>query len=165
MGTRHILPLLTAIVAGIASPVLAEPTLKKEIDVSFAPLEVVKPVLDPVLSPLGKFLMLANKGAVLVIDTPGGILATEQAIAAAQFPPADVALEFQFVTGLPARKTSIMVGQEVPFPTARPNRSPSSAAGSATAAPSPASRRPAWSCAGRTPTACRRTCWRRPPRI
>lgn len=118
MGTRHILPLLTAIVAGIASPVLAEPTLKKEIDVSFAPLEVVKPVLDPVLSPLGKFLIFANKGTVLVIDTPGGILAAEQAIAAAQFPPADVALEFQFVTGPPARKTSIMVGQEVPFPTA-----------------------------------------------
>lgn len=118
MGTRHILSLLTAIIAGIASPVSAEPTLKKEIDVRFAPLEVVKPVLDPVLSPQGKFLMLANKGAVLVIDTPGGILAAEQAIAVAQLPPADVALDFQFVTGLPARKTSITVGQEVPFPTA-----------------------------------------------
>ena len=118
MGARHILSLLTAIIAGLTSPVLAEPTLKKEIDVSFAPLEKVKPILDPVLSPQGKFLMLANKGAVLVIDTPGGILAAEQAIAAAQLPPADVALEFQFVTGLPARKTSITVGQEVPFPTA-----------------------------------------------
>ena len=118
MGTRHILPLLTGIIAGMTSPVLAEPTLKKEIDVSFAPLEKVKPILEPVLSPQGKFLMLANKGTVLVIDTPGGILAAGQAIAAAQFPPAEVALEFQFVTGLPSRKTSITVGQEVPFPTA-----------------------------------------------
>lgn len=118
MGTRHILPLLIAIVAGMTSTVLAEPTLKKEIDVSFAPLEKVKPILEPVLSPQGKFLMLANKGAVLVIDTPGGILAAGQAIAAAQFPPAEVALEFQFVTGLPSRKTSLTVGQEVPFPTA-----------------------------------------------
>ena len=118
MGTRHILSLLTAVVTGITSPLLAEPILKKEIDVSFAPLEKVKPVLDPVLSPQGKFVMLANKGAVLVIDTPGGILAAEQAIDAAQFPPAEVALDFQFVTGLPSRKTSITVGQEVPFPTA-----------------------------------------------
>ena len=105
----------------LLSPVsggLAEVTVKKEINVSFAPLEVVKPILDPVLSPQGKFLMLANKGAVLVIDTPEGILAAEQAITAAQLPAADVALEFQFVTGLPTRKTSITVGREVPFPTA-----------------------------------------------
>ena len=100
------------------SRALAQGTVKKEIDVSFAPLEKVKPILEPVLSPQGKFLMLANKGTVLVIDTPGGILAAGQAIAAAQFPPAEVALEFQFVTGLPSRKTSITVGQEVPFPTA-----------------------------------------------
>jgi len=93
-------------------------TVKKEIDVSYAPLETVKPILDPVLSPQGKFLMLANKGAVLVIDTPEGIFAAEQAIAVAQFPAAEVALEFQFVTGLPTRKSSITVGQEVPFPTA-----------------------------------------------
>jgi hypothetical protein len=97
---------------------LAQGTVKKEIDVSFAPLEVVKSILDPVLSPQGKFLMLANKGAVLVIDTPAGIVAAEQAITTASLPPADVVLEFQFVTGLPSRKTTLTVGQEVPFPTA-----------------------------------------------
>jgi hypothetical protein len=52
-----------------------------------------------------------------VIDTPQGILAAEQAVAVAAFPQADVALDFQFVTGLP-RKKSITVAQEVPFPTA-----------------------------------------------
>jgi len=95
---------------------LAQSTVKKEIDVSFAPLEVVKPILDPVLSPQGKFLMLAKKGGVLVIDTPQGIIAAEAAIAAANLTGANVALEFQFVTGLPTRHQSLTVAQEVPFP-------------------------------------------------
>lgn len=98
--------------------VLAQTTTKKEIDVAFAPIEAVKPVLEKVLSPQGKFVMLANKGAVLVIDTPTGILAAEQALAEADLPQPDVALDFQFVTGLPTRKTSITMAQEVPFPVA-----------------------------------------------
>lgn len=98
--------------------VLAQTTSKKEIDVAFAPIEAVKPVLEKVLSPQGKFVMLANKGAVLVIDTPAGILAAEQAIAAADLPQPEVTLDFQFVTGLPTRKSSITMAQEVPFPVA-----------------------------------------------
>lgn len=96
----------------------AQGTMKKEIDVAFAPIEAVKPVVGPVLSPQGKFVMLPNKGAILVIDTPAGILAAEQAIAAADLPEPEVALDFQFVTGLPVRKSSITMGQEVPFPVA-----------------------------------------------
>ncbi|HQW29918.1 MAG TPA: hypothetical protein PK529_12070 [Verrucomicrobiales bacterium] len=99
-----------------APTAFGQATTKKELNVSFAPLEVIKPILEKVLTPQGKFLMLANKGAVLVIDTPEGILAAEAAIAGAQLPPADIALDFQFVTGLPTRRTSITMAQEVPFP-------------------------------------------------
>lgn len=102
-------------IAGMSS--FGQSTIKKEIDVGFADLETVRPVLKSALSPAGKFVLLPAKSAVLVIDTPQGILAAEQAIAVAAFPQADVALDFQFVTGLPRRK-SITVAQEVPFPTA-----------------------------------------------
>lgn len=102
--------------ACMAPSAFGQATIKKEVDVGFAPLEVIKPILDGALTGQGKFVMLANKGAVLLIDTPGGILAAEAAIAAAQLPPADVVLDFQFVTGLPTRKTSITMAQEVPFP-------------------------------------------------
>lgn len=92
-------------------------TVKKEIDTSFAPLEVIKPILEAALTTQGKFVMLAKKGGVLVIDTPEGIMAAEQAVAAANLAKADVSLEFQFVTGLPERQhTTITSGQEVPFP-------------------------------------------------
>lgn len=102
-------------IAGMSS--FGQSTIKKEIDVGFADLETVRPVLKSALSPAGKFVLLPAKSAVLVIDTPQGILAAEQAIAVAAFPKADVVLDFQFVTGLPRRK-SITVAQEVPFPTA-----------------------------------------------
>lgn len=94
----------------------AQGTVKKEIDVGFADLETVRPILQSALTPSGKFVLLPAKSAVLVIDTPQGILAAEQAISGAALPGADVALDFQFVTGLP-RKKSITVAQEVPFPT------------------------------------------------
>ena len=92
-----------------APTAFGQATTKKELNVSFAPFDVIKPILEKVLTPQGKFLVLANKGAVLVIDTPEGILAAEAAIAGAQLPPADIALDFQFVTGLPTRRTSVSV--------------------------------------------------------
>ncbi len=91
-------------------------TVKKELDVAFAPIETVRPILEKVLTPQGKFVMLANKGTVLVIDVPEGLLAAERALAEAELPPAEVALDFQFVTGLPTRKSSLTMAQEVPFP-------------------------------------------------
>ncbi len=93
-------------------------TVKKEIDVAFAPIEAVRPVLKGVLSPQGRFVMLPHQGAVLVIDTPEGVLAAEQALAQAELPPAEVSLDFQFVTGLPVREHSLTVAQDVPFPVA-----------------------------------------------
>lgn len=98
-----------------ASP--AQDVIRKEIDVAFAPVESVRPVLERVLSPRGKFVMLPTKGAVLVIDEPRHLIAAEAALASADLPVPEIAVDFQFVTGLP-RRTSITAGQEVPFPVA-----------------------------------------------
>lgn len=100
--------------AGVA---VAQGTIRKEIDVGFAPLETVRPILEEAKSPLGKYVMLPKKGAVLLIDTPDGILSVEEAIAQADLPAPDVALDFEFVTGLPPRRHEITVAREVPFAT------------------------------------------------
>tara|TARA_R110002096_G_scaffold126328_7_gene272980 strand:+ start:2270 stop:3343 length:1074 start_codon:yes stop_codon:yes gene_type:complete len=110
--------LATAIWASLLSgSLLAQSTIKKEIDVGFAQMDLIKPILKQSLSPIGKFVMLPNKGSVMVIDTPEGIMAAEAALAQADMPEVDVALDFEFVTGLPPRQTNITVVREVPFPT------------------------------------------------
>lgn len=96
---------------------IAQETIKKEIDVAFSDLEAVRPILKDALSPVGKFVLLSQKGSVLVIDTPAGIASAEAALAAANFADPSVALGFRFVTGLPSKRTQIIVGQEVPLPT------------------------------------------------
>ncbi|MDF1853204.1 MAG: hypothetical protein P1U85_20365 [Verrucomicrobiales bacterium] len=109
--------LATLLLSVLASTLFAQTTIKREISVGLAKIEDVRPILEGVLSPAGKFLMLSRKGSVLVIDTPEGVLAAEQALAGADFVQPDIALDFEFVTGLPSRTTSITVAQEVPFPT------------------------------------------------
>lgn len=99
-------------------PLSAQQTEKKEIDIGFADIDSVRAVLKQVLSPQGKFVMLPGKGSIMLIDTPQNIAAAEAALAGADLPDPDVALNFQFKTGLPPRKSSITVAQEVPFPTA-----------------------------------------------
>lgn len=94
----------------------AQTTIKREIDVGYAPLETVKPILEKALSPRGKFVMLSGKGSIMVIDTPDGILAAETALEQAEMPNPTVALDFEFVTGLPQRTRKITMAQEVPFP-------------------------------------------------
>lgn len=108
--------LMTLLVLGLATTLWAQSTIKKEISVGFATVEEIRPILEGVLSPVGKFIVLKQKGSVVVIDTPQGILAAEQALAGANLTQPDVALDFQFVTGLPSQKSSITVAQEVPFP-------------------------------------------------
>jgi len=101
-----------------ASPSYAEegPLERHELEAPFASLDRVRELLEPALTPEGKFVLLPDKGSVLVIDRPRGIAAAEAALAQADFPQAQVDLEFQFRTGLPTRGTSITVGQEVPLP-------------------------------------------------
>ena len=105
--------LMNAVAPGLPAP----ERLRKELDVSFADAGQIRPVLEAALSPVGKFVLLPQKGSVLVIDTPAGIAAAEAALAAADFDEPSVALGFRFVTGLPSKRTQIIVGQEVPLPT------------------------------------------------
>jgi hypothetical protein len=102
----------------LGGSLFAQTTTKKEIDIRFAPLESVRPILKAALSPQGKFVLIPKKGAVLVIDTPEGILAAEQAIAQADLPQGQVSLDFKFRSGLPSRRTSLTVAHEFPVPTA-----------------------------------------------
>ncbi|MEM6915696.1 MAG: hypothetical protein AAF491_03930, partial [Verrucomicrobiota bacterium] len=103
---------------GLCLPVsvLAQATVKKEIDVAFSDLDSVRPILKEALTPAGKFVLLPQKGSVLVIDTPAGIAAAEKALSSAGFADPSVALGFRFVTGLPTKNSQLIVGQEVPLP-------------------------------------------------
>src|SRR6056297_430541 len=96
---------------------VAQSRVRKEIDVAFSNLEEVRPILEDALSPVGKFVLLPQKGSVLVIDTPAGIASAEKALGEADFADLPVALGFRFVTGLPSKHTEITVGQEIPLPT------------------------------------------------
>jgi len=115
---RFLLLAATVLLACGLPSARAQSTVKKKIDTGFAPIEAVRPVLERVLSPQGRFVMLPGDGSVMVIDTREGILAAESALGQAELPVPEVALDFEFRSGLPSRKTKIVVGQEVPLPAA-----------------------------------------------
>lgn len=99
-------------------PAEAQITERREIDVGFVDFEAVRPVIEERLSPVGRFVLLTAKGSVLVIDDPANLDAVEIALAEADLPGTEVALDFQFRTGLPSRRTRITVGSEIPLPAA-----------------------------------------------
>ncbi|MDF1816615.1 MAG: hypothetical protein P1V20_30715 [Verrucomicrobiales bacterium] len=109
---------LLLVILCFIGPGYSQTKIKKEIDVGFASIDSVRPILQQVLSPQGKFVMLPTKGAVLVIDDAAHIAAAEAALAGGALPNPNVALNFAFQTGLRPRTTKISVGREVFFPTA-----------------------------------------------
>jgi len=112
------LPLLVFLTLTLWLPVFCiAQKMKKEIDVGFASIEEIRPILKKALSPQGKFVMLPGKASIMVIDTPQNILAVEAALAAAALPTPDVALSAGVQTGLPPKRTQLTVGREVFFPT------------------------------------------------
>ena len=56
----------------LAGSLYAQSTIKREISVGLASLDEIRPVREGALSPAGKFIYLASKGSVTVIDTPAG---------------------------------------------------------------------------------------------
>jgi hypothetical protein len=104
---------------GLLSGVKAQQTIKKEVDIGLASIDTVRLVIKDALSPQGKFVMLPGKNSILLIDTPQGILAVENAIAAAgaKIPKPDVALNFKFQTGLASRRSRIEMTRQLPLPT------------------------------------------------
>ncbi|MEX2578093.1 MAG: hypothetical protein WD342_03465 [Verrucomicrobiales bacterium] len=117
MNAVRLLLFAAAVFAASSGLVSAGETIRQEIDVGFAALETVGPVLEAAMTEKGKFVLLPGKGSVLVIDTPEGVLAAEEALAKADLPNAKVELDFKFVTGLSARRQVLTVAREVPFPT------------------------------------------------
>ncbi len=98
----------------------AQKTIRKEIPVGHAPLEIIKPAVQEVLSPQGKFVMLPQKGSMMVIDTPENIKLVEEKLSKLEVPTPNVGLNFAFKTGIAAG--SMGKGRPVdlnsfPFPT------------------------------------------------
>lgn len=118
MKLRHLPVLLLVLFLFSPERGFAQVKTKKEIDVGFASIETVRPILKKALSPTGKFVMLPTKGSVMVIDDISNIAAAEAALAPGALPNPNVNLNFAFQTGLRPRTTKISVGREVFFPTA-----------------------------------------------
>ncbi len=101
----------------VSIPVLSfGQTSKKEVDIGFASIEEIRPILKQALSPQGKFVMLQGKASILIIDSPQNIQAAEAALAAANLSAPDVFLSAGVQTGLPPQRSNIRIGREVPFP-------------------------------------------------
>ena len=90
-----VLFLFTFLFASITTG-LAQQKVKKELDVGFASLESVRPILKKVLSPRGQFVLLPGKGTVLVIDDITHIAAAEAALARRGIAQSKRGHEFRF---------------------------------------------------------------------
>ncbi|MCP5539778.1 MAG: hypothetical protein H7A52_06485 [Akkermansiaceae bacterium] len=94
--------------------------VSEKIPAGHATLELLKPALDKVLSPEGRFVLLPGSGEVMVIDFPDKVRAAREAVAALEIPPPRVALDFAFRTNV---APGMSKGQPVdstgdfPFPT------------------------------------------------
>ncbi len=98
----------------------AQKTIRKEIPVGHAPLELVKPAVAEALSPQGRFVMLPNKGSMMVIDTPEAIKLVEAKLAKLEVPTPKVGLNFAFKTGVAGGsmgKSRPVEFSNFPFPT------------------------------------------------
>jgi len=97
--------------------------IRKELPTNHASVDLLRPILKKVLSPQGRFVVLPNKGKVLVIDTADKVRAAELALATMDSPAPDVLLDFAINPGNKApRKTRILNPPEAwsdfPYPTA-----------------------------------------------
>lgn len=84
------------------------------------PIESLRPALEKVLSPEGRFVILPGQGQILVIDRAENIAAATKAIALIEAPPPQVALDFAFKTnvapGMAGPRPVDSLG-DFPFPT------------------------------------------------
>lgn len=80
----------------------AQERVKRELRANHAPAEMIKAALDGALSESGKYIMLPNKGTVVVIDTADRIAAAQTALAQMEIPAPQVATSFAFRGGVAA---------------------------------------------------------------
>lgn len=91
--------------------------LRREIPWRFAPAELIKRTIQPQLSPEGRFVILREKGTVLVIDEPDRVMAAAEAMEKAEVPPPRIQLSLGLETGGRVReaRTSTMGGEQGPL--------------------------------------------------
>jgi hypothetical protein len=77
----------------------AQEAIRQEIFTNFAPAEVLKPAIQDALSPEGRFVILPEKGTVLVIDQPARITAAREAIQVLKAPEPVLELHVGVRTG------------------------------------------------------------------
>lgn len=99
----------------------AEELARQEIPSRFAPAEMIQPALREVLSAEGRFVILPDKGTILVIDRPEKIFEAAAAIEALEVPVPQVALNLGVRTGgqrAPARVLGpVDAATGIPYPT------------------------------------------------
>jgi hypothetical protein len=81
------------------SPSTAEEMVRQEIPSRFAPSEMLQGALREVLSPEGRFVILKDKGIILVIDRPEKIFEAAKAVEALDVPAPQIQLNVGVRTG------------------------------------------------------------------
>ena len=103
-------------------PVAGEEILRQEIPSRFAPPDLVKRTVQAQLSAAGRFVLLPEKGTVLVIDEPARVMAAMSAMEKLEIPPPHIQMSIGLETGGKSRPSGgRMAGparsdQYVPFP-------------------------------------------------
>jgi len=88
-----------ALVLWPANPAQSGERMRQEIPSRFAPVDLLRPAVKRELSPRGQFVILPEKGSVLVIDHPANLMAAAQAIEDLDIPTPRVQLGFGLETG------------------------------------------------------------------
>ena len=73
---------------------------REKLTTGHVPIEVLRPALEKVLSPEGRFVILPGQGQILVIDRAENIKAAAVTIATLEVPVPQVALDFAFKTNV-----------------------------------------------------------------
>lgn len=109
-------------IAGLWAPLSlpAQGLQRQKIATGHVPIESLRPALEKVLSPEGRFVILPGQGQILVIDRPERLAAAARAVALMEAPPPQVALDFAFKTnvapGMAGPRPAESSG-DFPFPT------------------------------------------------
>jgi hypothetical protein len=90
---------------------------RQKVATGHVPIEALRPALEKVLSPEGRFVILPGQGQILVIDHAENIAAAVEAIARIEAPPPKVVLDF-------AIKTNVAAGMAGPRPVEAPGDFP-----------------------------------------
>ncbi|MEM7010840.1 MAG: hypothetical protein AAF585_05080, partial [Verrucomicrobiota bacterium] len=91
---KSLVKLLAALL--IVGSVVAEELVRKEFPTGHAPNELLRETIQSNLSAYGKFVILGQKGKVLVIDYPDKLALVQKALANLDAPAPEVAMDFAF---------------------------------------------------------------------